>query len=86
MYYDGYNRGRARAQTSYIIPAWKKGDHVRHKLTSLTATVEGLETEGGELVKLKLDVVPERNASFASLGGRRGRFCVAHAADLEIIV
>lgn len=70
MWYDGFNSSRKRCRTSFVIPDWKIGDQVEHKVTGLVGTVREFATQGHELVKVRL----------AGQDGRR--LAVIHAADL----
>ncbi len=81
MWYDGFQRGKVRGQTRYIIPAWKKDDHVRHKPSGISGRLEVMETAGGELWKMRLDK-PEpatRERPWPA------RVVLVHAGDLEVV-
>lgn len=80
MWYDGYERSRKRNQTSFIIPAWQKGDKVLHRPSGFYGELLCMETAGGELWKLRVESAPLGDAM------ARGRqYCMqVHACDLEL--
>lgn len=79
MWYDGYARGKARGQTSYIIPAWRKGDRVRHKPSGITGLLVEMQTQAGELWKFRPDGVWEY-----ALDRQLPKSMTVHACDLEL--
>jgi len=80
MWYDGFQQSKKRNQTSYVIPAWRKGDKVLHRLTGFYGELVEMQTAGGELWKMKVLGTP--NGSPEDPGRR---LCVqVHASDLEL--
>lgn len=51
---NAYERSRKRSQTSFVIPAWRKGDRVLHRPTGFYGELVEMATAGGELWKLKI--------------------------------
>lgn len=81
MWYDGYESSKKRSQTSFIIPAWKKGDVVRHKPSGLWGELVEMETKGGELWKLRVESAP-----FGEAMARGRQYSLkVHACDLELL-
>jgi len=78
--YDAYETSRKRAQTRFVIPAWRNGDHVLHRPTGFYGRLVAMETAGGELWKMKV-----LNTPLGAPAEPGRQLCVTvHACDLEI--
>lgn len=85
MWYDGFNSSKKRGQTSFIIPAWKKGDRVMHRPTGFYGQLLEMQTAGGELWKMRPDCQCGGGKAAEALGLCKPGPCVTvHACDLEL--
>lgn len=85
MWFDGYESSRKRSQTSFVIPAWERGDRVLHRPSGLYGTLVMPETKGGELWKMLADCACGGGRAAAALGlCTHRRALTVHACDLEL--
>lgn len=81
MWYDGFQRGKARGQTRVVIPAWNKGDRVLHRPSGFYGELVEMQTAGGELWKLRISGAHVEGVTVPAAFPK----CVnVHASDLEL--